>query len=228
VSLVAVLVATVAIAGAALAASVAATDALAASRNRLALAQAEWQAEGCAVAVRAQLARQMTAAAATGVRALADAWAELDTRGLPSRISGCSVSLRPAGTLAAAYAQRAGRIASATDIEGPVNLRHAPTELLALLPGFDVSLAGTVVSLREAGLPVADMASLVAVAPLESRDGLARAVGLLSQLVTFAPIAWVMRVETHAGTPSVGIVLEEHILHHGTRVVGVHHRRWAA
>jgi type II secretory pathway component PulK len=75
-------------------------EAVARSRNRVALAQAEWLARGCLAETRVRVAEALARPAATmDGRTMVDAWIRLDSvlAPLPGADDGCRVTARPAG-----------------------------------------------------------------------------------------------------------------------------------
>jgi type II secretory pathway component PulK len=102
---------------------------------------------------------------------------------------------------------------SLLDVEsGPISLYYAPAPVLTLLPGFTDGTVREMLDARSRGEPVATFHDLSKLLSSDAPEASAR----LPAISVFQPIAWVLTVRAHAGTPTVTSVLELRLLQDGS------------
>jgi type II secretory pathway component PulK len=107
---------------------------------------------------------------------------------------------------------------------GRISLATASAPVLLAVPGFTPGTAEQIVSLQNAGTPVADVMSLLGRVSRSSADSILAHFPEIVRVTTADPDAWVLTVRATLGIPPVTVSLARRLLRAGKRAVVVSSR----
>jgi type II secretory pathway component PulK len=110
---------------------------------------------------------------------------------------------------------------------GRVPLTHAPSAVLAALPGLGPEAAARVVEMRERGVRISDLAVLTGSLSPSARDEAMRRYPELVGAVALEPEAWIVRAAGAAGEPPAVRVVEVRLVRGADRAAVVRRRTWS-
>src|SRR5262249_45352244 len=102
---------------------------------------------------------------------------------------------------------------------GRVSLATASAPVLQSVPGLTRETADQIVTLQDAGTPVADVTSLLGMVSPSSADSMREHFPEIARLTTPDPDAWIFVARCAMGAPTVSVTLAHRLLRAGRRAV---------
>jgi type II secretory pathway component PulK len=108
----------------------------------------------------------------------------------------------------------------------PISLNHAPRAVLATLPGATPEVIQRLLDRRAAGTPLLDLREITHGLSVSATEGVLRNFSELAELSVVDPPAWVISVESKAGSPPITERLEVTVVRGAANVVVTARRTW--